>query len=61
MYIANVEKIGSKFIKAFTYVVNKKVTLKIDMSECMIMDQERNEEYQLQEALDEHGIGAYGL
>jgi hypothetical protein len=39
MYRANVEKIGSKFIKAFTYVVNKKVTLKIDMSKCIAMEE----------------------
>jgi hypothetical protein len=59
MYRANVESVGNRFIKAFTFIINKRVNVKIDMSECMIMDQERNEEYQLQEAIDEYGIGAY--
>jgi len=39
MYRANVEKIGSKFIKAFTYVMNKRVDLKIDISKCILMEE----------------------
>ena len=37
MYRANVESVGNRFIKAFTYIMNKRVDLKIDMSECMLM------------------------
>jgi hypothetical protein len=36
-YIANVESVGNRFIKAYTYIMNKKVNLKIDISECKVM------------------------
>ncbi len=39
MYRANIESVGSRFIKAFTYILNKRVSLKIDMSECKIMEE----------------------
>lgn len=38
-YIASVESIGNRYIKAFTYVVNKKVTLKVDISKCIAMEE----------------------
>lgn len=33
-YVANIDKIGTKSLTAFTYVMNKLVKLKIDFSEC---------------------------
>ena len=33
-YVANVDKIGTKSISAFTYVMSKEVKIKINYSEC---------------------------
>ena len=43
MYRANVESVGNRFIKAFTFIINKKITLKIDMSECILMEEPAGE------------------
>ncbi len=39
MYRANVESVGNRFIKAFTFIINKRVNVKIDMSECIAMEE----------------------
>jgi hypothetical protein len=58
-YLANIEKMTEKYIYAYTYVMNQKVGLKIDISKCVDMEQELNKDYQIQEMYDEYGIGAY--
>jgi hypothetical protein len=58
-YLANIEKMTEKYIYAYTYVMNQKVDLKIDISKCVDMEQELNKDFQLQEMYDEYGIGAY--
>ena len=58
-YLANIEKMTEKYIYAYTYVMNQKVDLKIDISKCIDMEQELNKDFQLQEMYDEYGIGAY--
>ena len=58
-YLANIEKMTPKYIYAYTYVMNQKVDLKIDISKCVDMEQELNKDFQLQEMYDEYGIGAY--
>ena len=58
-YIATVEKMTPKYIYGYTYVMDKKVDLKIDISKCIDMEQQENKDYQLQEMVDEYGIGAY--
>ena len=39
--------------------MNQKITLKIDVLNCFDMEQEENKDYQIQEMVDEYGIGAY--
>jgi hypothetical protein len=39
--------------------MNQKVGLKIDISKCVDMEQELNKDFQIQEMIDEYGIGAY--
>jgi len=58
-YLANIEKMTEKYVYAYTYVMNQKVGLKIDISKCVDMEQELNKDYQIQEMYDEYGIGAY--
>ena len=58
-YLANIEKMTEKYIYAYTYVMNQKVDLKIDISKCVDMEQELNKDFQIQEMIDEYGIGAY--
>jgi hypothetical protein len=58
-YLANVEKMTPKYIYAYTYVMDQKVDLKIDISKCIDMEQQENKDYQIQEMYDEYGIGAY--
>lgn len=38
-YVASVMKIGSKYIQATTYVMDKRVDVKIDISKCKIMEE----------------------
>ncbi len=58
-HLANIEKMTEKYVYAYTYVMDQKVNLKIDISKCIDMEQERNKDYQIQEMVDEYGIGAY--
>ena len=58
-YLANIEKMTEKYVYAYTFVMDKRVDLKIDISKCIDMEQERNRDYQIQEMVDEYGIGAY--
>ena len=58
-YVANIEKMTEKYIYAYTYIMDQRVDLKIDLSKCIDMEQEENRDYQLQEMVDEYGIGAY--
>jgi len=58
-YLANIEKMTEKYVYAYTYVMNQKVDLKIDISKCVDMEQELNKDFQIQEMIDEYGIGAY--
>ena len=58
-YLANIEKMTPKYIYAYTYVMDQKVDLKIDISKCVDMEQELNKDFQIQEMIDEYGIGAY--
>ena len=58
-YLANIEKMTEKYVYAYTYVMNQKVGLKIDISKCIDMEQELNKDFQIQEMYDEYGIGAY--
>jgi len=58
-YLANIEKMTEKYVYAYTYVMDKKVDLKIDISKCIDMEQQENKDYQIQEMYDEYGIGAY--
>ena len=39
MHVANIWSMNDKFITAFTYVMNKRVNLKIDMSKCTLMEE----------------------
>jgi hypothetical protein len=58
-YVANVEEMTDEYIKAFTYIMSQKVDIKINLDECIDMEQERNRDFPLQEMVDEYGIGAY--
>jgi len=58
-YIATVSKMTSRYLYAYTYVMNQKVTLKIDLLNCFDMEQEENKDFQIQEMVDEYGIEAY--
>jgi hypothetical protein len=59
MYVATVTKMTSRYIYAYTFVMNQKVTLKIDLLDCFDMEQEENKDYPVQEKVNEYGIGAY--
>ena len=58
-YIASVSKMTSKYIYAFTYILDQEVTRRIDLSKCIDMDQISKEEYSFQKMVDEYGMGAY--
>lgn len=60
-YLASIEKMTAKYIYAYTYIMDQKVDLKINIEQCIDMkkEEEKNKEYQMQEMQDEYGIGAY--
>jgi hypothetical protein len=39
VYVANIKEIDDEFITAYTYVMNKRVDLKIDISKCILMEE----------------------
>jgi hypothetical protein len=39
VYVANVKEIDDEFITAYTYVMDKRVDLKIDISKCILMEE----------------------
>jgi hypothetical protein len=59
MYIATVEKMTEKYINVYTSLLGKIVKMRIEVGKCIDMEQERNKDYQIQEMVDEYGIGAY--
>ena len=38
-HVANIMDIDDEFITAFTYVMDKRVEIKIDMSKCILMEE----------------------
>lgn len=59
MYVATVDKMTEKYINVYTSLLGKIVKMRIEVSKCIDMEQERNRDYQIQEMVDEYGIGAY--
>ncbi len=39
MNLVSIAHIGNKFITAYTYIMDKRVDLKIDMSKCIVMEE----------------------
>jgi len=48
-----------KYINVYTSLLGKIVKMRIEVGKCIDMEQERNKDYQIQEMVDEYGIGAY--